>query len=408
VNRFAPKSLVKVLLLFIAFGVARPQRTQAHPQAGGSLQAAKPCSLVTKAEAESIVGASLVVRRNTDDECWYVESGFTDPAGPRNRQVFVNIWRSATPQRDDVSTTRANIAARQRTAVTRDVPGFADAALWTWTPGAGRLSAFKGGTIGVDVMVGGIAEGAALQHAKVLAARALGGAAKTGFAYEGAAAATKGIVLQAMEIRQFDRMSSDDQTSYIDKLIDSVEDASKNDPALLARVKRFFMKKQPGEAISGMGRFELSLSLARVADLQAAEKNPKARRLEVEDVMYVALGSRGIVINQYFRPAFQPQKPLAQKFLTREDADKALAQTRAWIARTVEPEHSFSHGGPQNAISGFANDEKTIRFFSALGVKDMQDPRLNDTPVPPPARSFGGLPCYLVGGTLKQARAQGC
>jgi hypothetical protein len=143
----------------------------------------KPCDFITKAEAESIVGASLVVRRNTDDECWYVESGFTDPAGPRNRQVFVNIWRSATPQRDDVSTTRANIAARQRTAVTRDVPGFADAALWTWTPGAGRLDAFKGGTIGVDVMVGGIAEGPALQHAKVLAARALGGAGKTGYAY---------------------------------------------------------------------------------------------------------------------------------------------------------------------------------------------------------------------------------
>jgi hypothetical protein len=83
VNRFALKSLVKVLLLFIAVGAARPQRAQAYPQAGGSLQAAKPCSLVTKAEAESIVGASLVVRRNTDDECWYIESGFTDPAGPK-------------------------------------------------------------------------------------------------------------------------------------------------------------------------------------------------------------------------------------------------------------------------------------------------------------------------------------
>ena len=125
----------------------------------------------------------------------------------------------------------------------------------------------------------------------------------------------------------------------------------------------------------------------------------------------MTLGSRGIVINQYFRPAFQPQKPLAQKFLTREDADKALAQTRAWIARTVEPEHSFSHGGPQNAISGFANDEKTIRSFSALGVKDMkdmQDPSLNDTPMPPPRTSRGGLPCYLVGGTQSQRIDEGC
>jgi hypothetical protein len=204
---------------------------------------------------------------------------------------------------------------------------------------------------------------------------------------------------QAMEIRQFDRMSGDDQVNYIDKLTDSVEEAAKSDPALLARVKLFFRDKQPGEAISGMGRFELNLSLARIGDLRAAaEKNPKARRLEVEDVMYATLALSGIILNKYFRPAFQPQKPLAQKFLTREDADKALAQTRAWIARTVEPEHSFSHGGPQNAISGFANDEKTIRFFSAMGIKDMQDPRLNDyvAPVPPPRTNWAGVPCYLA------------
>jgi hypothetical protein len=202
---------------------------------------------------------------------------------------------------------------------------------------------------------------------------------------------------QAMEIRQFDRMSGDDQINYIDKLTDSVEEAAKSDPALLARVKRFFRNKQPGEAISGMGRFELNLSLARIGDLRAAEKNSKARRLEVEDVMYATLALSGIILNKYFRPAFQPQKPLAQKFLTREDADKALAETRAWIARTVEPEHSFSHGGPQNAISGFANDEKAIRFFSAMGIKDMQDPKLNDyvAPVVPPRTDWSGVPCYL-------------
>jgi len=173
---------------------------------------------------------------------------------------------------------------------------------------------------------------------------------------------------QAVEIRQFDRMSGDDQIKFVDKMTDSVEDASKNDPALLARVKRFFLKKQPGEAISGMGRFELNLSLARVADLQAAEKNPKARRLEVEDVMYASLARSGIILNKYFSPVFQPQKPLAQKFLTREDADKALAQTQAWIARTVEPEHTFSHGGPQTGLSGFSDKERAIAFFMALAV----------------------------------------
>ena len=213
---------------------------------------------------------------------------------------------------------------------------------------------------------------------------------------------------QAIEIRQFDRMSGDDQIGYIDKMIAKIEEACKDDPAKLAQVELFFRKKQPGEAISGMGRFELSLSLARVADLQAAEKNPKARRLEVEDVMYVALGSRGIVINRYFRPAYQPEKPLAEKFETLEGANETLKQTKAWVARTVtvEPEHSFSHGGP--AISGFATDEKTIRFFNALGVKDMQDPSLNDTPVPPARRSIYGFPCYLEGGTVSQRIDKGC
>jgi len=195
--------------------------------------------------------------------------------------------------------------------------------------------------------------------------------------------------------------------NYIDKLTDSVEDASKNDPALLARVKRFFMKKQPGEAISGMGRFELNLSLARIADLQAAEKNPKVRRLEVEDVMYATLDRSGIVLNKYFRPAnFQPQKPLAQKYLTREDADKALAQTQAWIARTVEPEHTFSHGGPQTGLSGFSNNEKAIAFFLALaaigtvvgkasGPSDGSSVQVVFPKDLPRMNNDGRTPCYL-------------
>src|SRR5437762_7723375 len=98
-NRRAVRSAAELLLFFIPFGIA-PQRARA--------QAGKACSLVMKAEAESIVGASLVVRRSTDDECWYVESGFTKPAAPNDKQVYVNIRHSATPQPEDVNTTRAN------------------------------------------------------------------------------------------------------------------------------------------------------------------------------------------------------------------------------------------------------------------------------------------------------------
>lgn len=176
---------------------------------------------------------------------------------------------------------------------------------------------------------------------------------------------------QATEIRQFDRMSGDDQIKFVDKLVDSVEAAAQKDPAQLAKVKRFFMQKQPGETISGMGRFELSLSLARIADMDASANNPKAQRLHVEDVMYAVLYNSGIRFSTAFRPQvidFQPQKPLGPP-LTRQDADKALAQTRSWIAREV---HTFDHGGPvgetadSRGWSGWSDDQKAIAVFKAM------------------------------------------
>jgi len=176
---------------------------------------------------------------------------------------------------------------------------------------------------------------------------------------------------QATEIRQFDRMSGDDQIKFVDKLVDSVEAAAQRDPAQLAKVKRFFREKQPGERVSGMGRFELSLSLARIADMDAATNNRKVQRLHVEDVMYAVLFNNGIHFNNAFRPRaidFQPQKPLGPE-LTRQDADKALAQTRSWISREV---HVFDHGGPAGETvdsrgwSGWTDDQRAIAFFTAM------------------------------------------
>lgn len=187
-----------------------------------------------------------------------------------------------------------------------------------------------------------------------------------------AAAMTFTPVAQATEIRQFDRFDGEDQIKFVDKLVDSVEAAAANDPALLARVKRFFMDKKPGEEISGMGRFELSLSLARIADMDASANNPNAPRLEVEDVMYATLFNSGFRFSNSFRPSavdFQPQRPLGRT-LTRQDGDKALAETREWIARTVRPapEHDFTHGGPQGSVgwSGWSDDQKCIAFFAAV------------------------------------------
>ncbi len=69
----------------------------------------------------------------------------------------------------------------------------------------------------------------------------------------------------------------------IDQLAESVQAAATG--PLAAKVRYFFEPKHPGEEISGMGRFELNLALARIADLDAAEKDPRIRRREVEDVM---------------------------------------------------------------------------------------------------------------------------
>lgn len=320
----------------------------------------KPCSLLTKAEAEFIVGASLVVHRDNNEECWFVEDGFTNPTGPRNRQVYLNIWHNATPQSDEVNIHRQRIAA----TVTRDVPDFADAALWTWTASMGRFSAFKGGTIGVDIIVGGIAENAALQNAKKLAARVLGGTGRSGYTYAGApgsplrastpashvqspAASPPRMpdLQQARGIWRFDKLASDDQIEYVNLLIDSVEAAIQ--PEQLAQVKRFFASKQAGETMSGMGQFELNLSLARVADLEAVEKYPKVRRLEVEDVMYVTLVVNGIALPKSFRPAainFQPKRPSGTVVMTKAESYKALAQTQAWVGRTVPLDRELPTG----------------------------------------------------------------
>jgi len=147
-------------------------------------------------------------------------------------------------------------------------------------------------------------------------------------------------MVQATEIRELDHMSGDDQIRFVDKLIDSVEDASKSDPALLARVKRFFMNKQPGEVIDGMGRFELNLSLARIADMDSAAKNPKARRLEVEDVMYTTLERSGIILGNTFRPSasnFHPQQPLSDKYLTGKTPTKLWRKRRSGSRAASNP-----------------------------------------------------------------------
>jgi hypothetical protein len=131
-----------------------------------------------------------------------------------------------------------------------------------------------------------------------------------------------------MEIQQFDKMTGRDQIDYIDQLAQSVEDAVQG--RQLAQVKVFFAPKRPGEGVSGMGQFELNLAIERVRDLEEMP-NP---RFGVEDVMYSTLQKTGIALPRIAGPRihFQPKSPL-NKAMSKQDADKALAEIRARLAR---------------------------------------------------------------------------
>jgi hypothetical protein len=159
---------------------------------GNAASNQKPCRLLTKSEAETILGHSVVLRNDSAYDCSFVQDGFIGGTGPNSKQVSLSIWRSAMPKPDDVSTRRASIASDHTSHLAvRDIADFADAAIWSWTPGWGRLNAFKGGTVEVEVVIGGLqAEGTVLQNAKNLASRALGGSAKTNYDYARAAAAS--------------------------------------------------------------------------------------------------------------------------------------------------------------------------------------------------------------------------
>jgi hypothetical protein len=120
----------------------------------------------------------------------------------------------------------------------------------------------------------------------------------------------------AMEIRQFDRMADQDQADYITVLIYGAQQVliEAGRPRDLAdKVHKLFTEKLPGDRVSvGLGEFERNLDRARVADLQRITEDPKARRLEVEDAMFVTLKKNGIVLpDRFFTVArdFRPKHP---------------------------------------------------------------------------------------------------
>jgi hypothetical protein len=124
---------------------------------------------------------------------------------------------------------------------------------------------------------------------------------------------------QAVEIRQFDKVDKQDQRAYVALLVQSAKkaliDQGRSD--LAAQVDQLFTKTPSGDKMPlGMTEFERNLALARLSDLDRIAHDPNARRLEVEDAMYVTLEKNGITLPDSFftavsnfKPRFPPARP---------------------------------------------------------------------------------------------------
>ena len=144
----------------------------------------KPCEVLTKAEAETIMGQPADLRGNNPFDCWYVETGWTNKP-PKNKQVRITAHTNPAPQPNELADKWKNMADNPMpTRTSKNLPNFADGAIWNWYQGhGGELVAFKAGMTSVSVIVSGLPEDAAMERAKRLAAKILGGSEATGYAY---------------------------------------------------------------------------------------------------------------------------------------------------------------------------------------------------------------------------------
>jgi hypothetical protein len=126
-------------------------------------------------------------------------------------------------------------------------------------------------------------------------------------------------MVQAMEIRQFDKMADQDQADYVVALINGAEKILTDEgrPDLAAQVEHLFTTKDPGDADTiGMVEFIRNLALLRVADAKNAQENPKDPRVEVEDAMAVTLQKNHIDLPDSFftvNKNFKPKHPIQSK-----------------------------------------------------------------------------------------------
>jgi len=154
--------------------------------ASSSAQIRNPCNVITKAEAEAIVGGPLIGPQPSPmgTLCKYYESGYGESPS-KIKLVTIGVW-IGEPDPEAVNTRR--LAAIKDSSllplVVKEIAGPGDADIWVWAGNRlGALYAFRGGTTEVAVKISGAKQDVALAAAKRFAARALGSASKSTFAY---------------------------------------------------------------------------------------------------------------------------------------------------------------------------------------------------------------------------------
>lgn len=223
-----------------------------------SAQIRDPCQVITKAEAEGIVGGPLIGPQPSPQGtlCKYYEAGYGESPS-RIKLVTIGIWIDGQPDAEAINTRRLAVKNDQSLlpVSSRELAGPGDAAIWVWAGNRlGALYAFKGGTIQVAVKISGTTEQAALAAAKRFAIRALGGAPGTHFAYAppqmpiapGDYAAPR--ILSALYLGTFNQLADDPLTRiYVLSLAQSFNSLCPSVPDPLALLQYGFYHEIKGQ-----------------------------------------------------------------------------------------------------------------------------------------------------------------
>jgi hypothetical protein len=246
---------------------------------GTTCYAQSPCDVITKAEAESVLGVTVQPAQLSPQKtlCRYWEPGY-GVDNSKKKQVTIGMFRTPAPDPQVINNRRQSIRQDKSLlpVVDKEIQDVGDAALWVWAGGYfGALYAFKGGTLEVAVKISGIPEFAALAAAKKFAARALGGPGKTSYVY----AARESLIspafynvpgiLSPLYLGTFDLIGDDEMTrNYVMSLVQAFNGDCSQVPEIFAVMDYgfYYERKALKGTVEGAMRDDFDKGFAQAAE----------------------------------------------------------------------------------------------------------------------------------------------